>query len=294
MHNKGKHQPSILLQHPQMLSDRLHPYAISQWHGWWQAEDLQEGCHLPRYQHCCMQLSRHGDLPQGHSTAGQDGCGIHVTLPSQREPGEPPFSSLIHGKGFLLRESLIKRELPLVTWEIILHSVRLPSHICRKRGIKQAQGGNLGHPQRKWHHHHHHHLTQHGLHPEHTVTRAVVVLLEEMTLTVPPYCYQAPAEGSTPDLCIWTIFLRSTHRKCWHGGEAVATSGSCSRIPLQAAGFASLVSRTVVSHLLTRFLTPVSSPWRWFPNLQRATMEMVLRPCRTKGQAAVTCHENKW
>lgn len=50
----------------------------------------------------------------------------------------PPSCSLLRGKGFLLKESSSRRgEAPAVTGETILHLVLLPSHIWRKREIKQ-------------------------------------------------------------------------------------------------------------------------------------------------------------
>lgn len=243
----------LFLPHTQrlwMLSDKPHLCALSQQHGWWQAGDPQEGCHLPSHQHRCLQFSRHGDLPWEHPTAGQDVCGINATLPSSLQDGagawEPSSSSPLHGKGFLL---IRRGESPLVTREIIRRSVLLPSHIWRKREGKQAQGGNLQHPQGcgetgttitttafPWEG-----FTQGGHHFLQCCWR------KWFTLRRPDPCER---EAPLDLLHAWAVSPWSTHGKRRHGGEAVDAFGSCSRrvVSLQAADFAFLASSHIAGH----------------------------------------------
>lgn len=74
---------------------------------------------------------------QGHSTAGQD-----VTLPycsrMGQDSGKPPSFLCFVGRVSFSRKAPSGGERH---WEIILHLVILPSHIWRKREIKQHRVG---------------------------------------------------------------------------------------------------------------------------------------------------------
>lgn len=114
-------------------------YVLSQPRGWWPAEQMGTGRKSDIYPATittvCTSLGTQTCPGTQHSRSGcdtalllQDGAGLWKTT----------LFSLLCGKGFLLKESSSGGERH---WEIILHLVLLPSHIWRKREIKQRRVG---------------------------------------------------------------------------------------------------------------------------------------------------------
>lgn len=217
-----------------MLSDKLHIYALSQQRRRWQAEqagDLQEGCHLPSHQHRCLQLSRHGNLPQAHSTVGQDVCGINATLPSPLHDGAGAwraiflFSASWEG---LPSEGKLHQEGRVTTGDMgnhPAHGATPKSHLEETREQKstgwepgassELQGCRESDPTTAF--------PGEGFARSRTVSGAAIVLLEEMIHAAPACCRARPlTRGRHPPTSafgpsLWGAPMGSdgTERRLW-------------------------------------------------------------------------------
>lgn len=264
-----------------MLSDKPHLYALSQQHRWWQAGDLQEGCHLPSHQHRRLRFSRHGDLPGNTLQQVRTFVGLmQRCLPHSRMGQEPEsHPPLLH---FMGRASFSSGGESHHRWHGKSSGARCYSQVTSggnerankhrvetcsilRAAKKQAPPSPPPPPS-----------------PERASPRVVTIFSSVAGENGSPCAGQPLGKRDAPPdlLRAWAISPWSTHGKRRHGGEAVDAFWSCSRrvVSLQAADFAFLASSHVAGHSYADHAR-VS-----YPNNQ--LVEMVSKPERGWGAPA--------